>query len=298
MGGNFARTVIGSFAWLAVVATTAGAEPSWGSKPLSHWIVVLQAGDQSARTDAARALTQIALAHGSGAIDPAVPHLIDALRADAPALRLSAMSALEQAGSRALAAQAVLVDLFERDPDADVRAHAGLALTRIAPANAVVVDACGRVLGGDADARVRQAAAAALVQAGTSARPVEAAVHHALADSDAIVRLFAAGIVGQLGQPGAALPVLLAGLSDDDPGVRVEAAGLLAIVGSTHDDVLAPLIDALRDREPQVRLAAADALGQIGEGAQPALQPLWRLIRDPDERVREGALRAIRKIRG
>jgi HEAT repeat protein len=296
MGGNGARIVVGAVG-LVLAASAAGAEPFWGSRPLSQWMLLLQGSDQSARAEAARALAQIALAHGPETIDTAVPHLIDALAADAPALRLSATSALEHAGRAALQAQPRLLDMFERDPDAGVRAHAGIALTRLAPGDGDLVLACGRVLAADGDARVRQTAAAALVQAGASARPAEPAILQALGDDDPTVRVFAAGVVGQLGQPRAALPVLIDGLSDADPAVRAEAAGLLGAVDAAPEAVIDPLISALRDDDIEVRLAAADALGQVGPAAQPALEPLWRLIRDPDEDVRDSALRAIKKIR-
>ncbi len=190
-----------------------------------------------------------------------------------------------------------LLELFEQDPDAGVRAHAGLALSQVAPADTAVVEACGRVLGRDADAHVRQAAAASLVQAGPAARPSGRRCTARCATATPLVRVFAAAAVGQLGETSAALPVLLAGLTHEDPAVRAEAAGLLAKVAPAHAAAVAPLISALADGDAQVRQAAAEALGQIGQPARLALQPLWRLIRDPDEAVRESAVRAIRRIR-
>lgn len=111
------------------------------------------------------------------------------------------------------------------------------------------------------------------------------------------VRLFSAAAIGQLGQTSVALPVLLAGLTHDDPAVRAEAAGQLAQVAPAHAAVVAPLISALGDDQAHVRQAAAEALGQIGEPARLAIRPLRRLMRDPDEAVRESALRALRRIR-
>ena len=297
MAGRLSQSGMYAAALMLMTATTL-AEPFWGSKPLSHWVQLLQQSEPAARAEATRALAQIALAHGPDTIDPAVPHLIDALGAAVPAVRAGAAAALEQAGTAASAAQPALLTLFERDPEADVRAHAALALTRLVPTNPDFIATCGRVLDGDADVQVRQAAAAALVQAGPSAQTVEPVVVEALEDDDVTVRLFAASVVGQLGQTAQALPVLLAGLGDEDAAVRAEAAGLLAVVAPRNKDVLDSLIGALRDYEAIVRLAAADALGRIGEPAERALQPLWRLIRDPDESVRDGALRAIRRIRG
>ena len=74
-------------------------------------------------------------------------------------------------------------------------------------------------------------------------------------DGDATVRVFAAAAVGQLGETSAALPVLLAGLTHEDPSVRAEAAGLLASVAPAHAAAVAPLISALADNDAQVRQA-------------------------------------------
>jgi HEAT repeat protein len=298
MGGTLARTVAGLACLVVIGGTTARAdEPFWNARPLSHWLGVLQSGDAAARTEAARGLTEIALAHGAPAILPALPQLIAALHSSAIGLRVAATAALEQIGPSATAAVPTLLELFEQDPDADIRAHAGLALTQVARGDARVVEACGRVLGLDADVRVRQAAAASLVQAGPASLAVQPALQRAISDGDAIVRVFAAAAIGQLGKTSEALPVLLAGLTHEDPVVRAEAAGLLASVAPAHAAVVAPLISALADDDAQVRQAAADALGRIGQPAQSAIQPLWRLIRDPDEGVRESAVRAIRRIR-
>lgn len=298
MGGSTAGVVAALVCGGLVAASSPRAdEPFWHSRPVSHWVGVLQTGDTVARTEAARGLAEIALAHGAEAVHPAIPSLREALASPAVELRAAAAAVFEQVGPPAAGVAPALLNLFEHDPDAGVRAHAGLALMRIVPLDPAVVEASARVLGRDADAGVRQAAAAALVQAGAAAEPALPALQRALSDGDAIVRVFAAAGVGQFGQTGAAIPVLLAGLGHEDPAVRVEAAGQLAAVAPAHAAAIAPLTSALGDRDAQVRLAAADALGHIGQPARPALQSLWRLIRDEDEGVRESALRAIRRIR-
>lgn len=298
MGVTIARVgrALAMSAALAAAPASAG-EPLWQNRPLGHWVDRLQTAEPAGRIEAARALAEIALANGPGSIEPAQAALVDALTSPLPELRLAACAALEQAGPGAGAAVPLLGDLIEQDADAGVRMRAGLALTRIAPSNPAVVEISARVMGRDADARVRQAAAAALVQAGAAAAPALPALQRALTDGDPLVRVFAAAAVGQLGETGTAIPVLLDGLSHVDAGVRAEAAGQLAAVAPAHAPAVGPLTSALRDGDPQVRLAAADALGRIGRPAAPALQSLWRLIRDSDEAVREGALRAIRRIR-
>ena len=209
MGGSKALAAAGLVCFVLLGRTPARAdEPFWNSRPLSHWVAVLQSGDPAARIEAARGLTEIALTRGAPAVLVALPHLIDALRADAPRVREAATTALQQVGPSAGAAVPTLLELFEQDPDAEVRAHAGLALTQVAPGDPIVVATCSRVLGRDAEAHVRQAAAASLVQAGAAAQVALPALHRAMRDGDATVRVFAAAAVGQLGETSAALPGL------------------------------------------------------------------------------------------
>ncbi len=276
----------------------AQSEPFWNSRPVSYWVSALAGGAPAARLEAARGLSEIALQHGGRAIDTALPALGASLAAEDPALRSAAASALAQMGPLAEQMLQPLLSAFQGDAVATVRRQAGLALTRVAPAAAPVVDACGRVLATEADAGVRQAAAAALVQARAAAAPAAAAISVAMSDRDPMVRVFASAAEGQLGNVSGAVKGLVAGLTDDDPGVRAEAAGLLGSVAPAHASAVPSLIKALNDPDPQVRLAAVDALGTIGPPAHSAVQRLWHLMRDPDESVRDGALRAIRIIRG
>ena len=196
MGGRYARAAAGLACLVLWSSTPALADdPFWNSRPLSHWVTVLQSGDPSARTEAARGLTEIAISHGPSVVLSALPHLIDALHADAAPLRVAATTTIQHIGAPGASAVPTLLELFEQDPEADVRAHAGLALTQVAPTDTAVVAACGRVLGRDADAHVRQAAAAALVQAGPASQVVQPALQRAMSDGDATVRVFAAAAV-------------------------------------------------------------------------------------------------------
>jgi HEAT repeat protein len=153
------------------------------------------------------------------------------------------------------------------------------------------------VLTKDSDAAVRQTAAALLVEAGPAARPALATAHTALSDADPMVRVYAAAIVGHLGETAIAVPVLLDGLQSQDGAIRAEAAGLLAETAPADKRVVPALLEALRDDDRRVRIAAADGLGAIGPPAIGAADALWRMIRDPDEDVRDHALKALRVIK-
>jgi HEAT repeat protein len=273
-------------------------EPFWNSRPLSYWLSALGEGPPETRVEAARGLSAIAMQHGGRVIDAALPALSASLAADDPALRSAAASALGQMGPLAEGAVDELLAIFENDRVDAVRRQAGLALTRVAPDAASVITAAARVMATDGDATVRQAAAAVLVQARAAAAPVAAAIATAAAwDRDPMVRVFACAAEAQLGRIPTAVKGLIAGLEDDDPGVRAEAAGFLGAIVPAQASAVPPLTEALSDPEPIVRLAAVEALAMVGRPARPAIPTLWHLMRDPDESVRDSAVRAIHVIR-
>jgi HEAT repeat protein len=294
--GRIAAAAVAS--WLLAGVPAHADEPHWNSKPLSYWVGLLQRGEPAERALAARGLADLAAIHGAATVASALPHLIAAFDAELPELRGAAATGVGQLGPAGGAAVSGLTKLVAQDPDAGVRADAARSLGQIAPADEDVVETCAAALRRDSAAPVRQAAAAVLLQAGPAAARIQPALAGALTDADPAVRIFAAGAIGQLGEPQSAMPVLLAGPEHEDPPIRAESAGMLALVEAAHVAAVAPLTEALSDPEAVVRLAAAQALGAIGASAKPAVQSLWRLIRDPDESVREGALRAIKRIRG
>jgi HEAT repeat protein len=112
-----------------------------------------------------------------------------------------------------------------------------------------------------------------------------------------MVRVYAAAIVGHLGETAIAVPVLLDGLQSRDGAIRAEATGLIVETAPLDKRVLPALLEGLRDDDRRVRIAAADGLGAIGPPAIAAADPLWRMIHDPDEEVRDHALKALRLIK-
>jgi HEAT repeat protein len=81
-----------------------------------------------------------------------------------------------------------------------------------------------------------------------------------ISDQDPDVRLFAANLLGDIGNPGA-LPQLIQALKDPDVNVKVASAEALGKVGD------ASAVDALREvlpDEPWVTMAAIKSLGDIG----------------------------------
>ena len=178
MGSN-ARAAAGLACLVLLGGTPARAdEPFWNSRPLSHWVAVLQTGDLAARTEAARGLTEIALAHGASAIVPALAALIDALQrrmlrnyAWRRPRRCSRPVPPPRRPFRRCSScsNRIPMPTFVRTPGWRSRRWLRPTPPSWRP--------CGRVLGRDADAHVRQAAAASLVQAGPAARPCAPALH-------------------------------------------------------------------------------------------------------------------------
>lgn len=90
-----------------------------------------------------------------------------------------------------------------------------------------------------------------------------------LGDGDALQRDALSTAMHRLGA--AAVPSLVAALSDGTPAVREHAADALGYLGEAADAAADDLLAATRDADAEVRLAAVSALGQLGDPAGSAL---------------------------
>jgi HEAT repeat protein len=113
----------------------------------------------------------------------------------------------------------------------------------------------------------------------------------ALASPDWIVRMHAAKALGRIRDPGA-IGALVPRLQDSVKAVREEASAALAAIGEA---ALPSLLAALTDSEWLVRLHAVEALGKTGstEAVMPLLSALFN---DQDRAVREDVVRALGRI--
>jgi HEAT repeat protein len=183
---------------------------------------------------------------------------------------------------------------------------------------------------GDADARVRWHAAAALMQLRRGAREAAPALRRAMDDGEWAVRNAAgraledvvdkqsvpmlaqaltdpspetryhvARALARVG-PGsaAAVPVLEAALRDPDWEVRMEAAWALSAVGPAAAATEPALRDALRDPDPQVRASAAWALAGVGGARTSSVAALRQVLGDEDRQAREAAAGALARVEG
>jgi HEAT repeat protein len=111
----------------------------------------------------------------------------------------------------------------------------------------------------------------------------------ALRDASDDLRCHAAGALAKFGSE--AVEPLTAMLTEPDPEVRIVAAGVL---GDTSDPAaVEPLVAALRDKNPDVRGAAGGALFRVGDAA---VEPLIAATKDTDRNVRLYAAGALKYI--
>ncbi|KDE54859.1 hypothetical protein EI28_11000 [Methanoculleus sp. MH98A] len=100
-------------------------------------------------------------------------------------------------------------------------------------------------------------------------------------------RVYAAAILGEIGDP-AALEPLARALRDKNDDLRCQAAGAIAKFGSRATE---PLRRMLADPDPNTRILAAGVLGDTGEAS--AVEPLIGALRDRDDDVRGAAAGAL-----
>jgi HEAT repeat protein len=132
-------------------------------------------------------------------------------------------------------------------------------------------------------------------------REAFAPLRDALGSDDPMVRRESLRSLGKLRDrapldPRAVVPLLLEGLSDDDPGVRTVAATYLGIIHEEGTLAVPALAEALKDENADVRTAAAAALGSFGAAAESAIPALRKAVADKDENVAREAGLALVKL--
>jgi hypothetical protein len=89
----------------------------------------------------------------------------------------------------------------------------------------------------------------------------------------------AADALGRIGPP--AVPQLVEALHSPDAEVRLQAAQVLARMGSDARDSVPHLVDLLDDPDERIRKTAARTLGRIGPDAGAAVPALMRTLLQP-----------------
>jgi HEAT repeat protein len=238
------------------------------------------------RVAAAQALGVLGATH-------AAPSLRAALNDDIAAVRIAVLGALAHIGPQAGAATECARLLS--DPDSHVRAAAVRAVTRIAArpgpliaraaadSDRVVRTEVARALLGDADIRVREAAAGAagFLQATQLATLL-------VSDPASDVRHAAAATLGRVGDHRVA-DRLIAGIEDRDAIVRAAVLrGLEEVL--TRADAIERLSGELMSERAERRRASL--YGLLHLRAREAGESVRRLVEDPDPDVRLALVRA------
>jgi HEAT repeat protein len=196
--------------------------------------------------------------------EPALPHIIEGLRAPNSAVRLGAVTGLAVLGPRAKDAIPTLPDLFA-DGDPQVQAGASLALARIGkPA----VPALAAKLK-DNDARVRLLAANALTHVGPVLSRQQLAELPNGNDRGAVQRR----MQGKRAEAKeGAVAALVEALQDPSPKVRLCAADALMDFPAQRPAVTASLKELLKSSNREVSRRAGELLGRMDQGmtGQPA----------------------------
>lgn len=219
-----------------------------------------------------------------GKIGPqTVPLLRKALAADHPHTRAGAVDALRNLRPTTEAAMAGLTESLG-DADEKVKSAAAAALLDLGPD---AVPALAHAIR-DGDQRTRQEADSVLKNLGPEATE---ALHTALADEDFVVRSHIVSALGTLGP--SSIPILLETLDDPDFFVRRQATNTLGLIGV---DALPALVKILHDGSDNAQAAAAGALGQMGPAAEPAIADLLDALEDDQARVRTAAAGALGEL--
>ncbi|GAB4207344.1 MAG: hypothetical protein OHK0022_35490 [Roseiflexaceae bacterium] len=242
-----------------------------------------------------RELLDAHLAALSGpAAEQLVPMLLSGLRGPAREVRLRAASALGRLGTSESIA-ALRVALEQGDPELR-RAVVRALGTFGRPAGGAV--AVLRGLLNRASPELRREVVSALERQGKAAETAEA-LRVALGDSANTVRLEAARVLAALGSADALVRAVLGeGLGSAHPSERFLALGALAGLGGEEEDVVVALRNALDDDNPTVRHEALKLLGNLRTSAEGVVAALRTASEHSDPATRIQALGVLGRLPG
>ena len=216
----------------------------------NHWV----------QFEAAQVLAEI-----GPAAKPAIPALLTLLndpvadQMDSVSAPAAAAEALAAIGAPAL--PHLIQSLASENPA--VRQHAACALGSVRPVPNEAPPLLIGLLSADSSPRVRWAAAVGIGRTKHAARKAVEALMAALEDQDGDVRHQAAWAIGQMGPEAiAATSALIKAMEDRDWRVRWMATGAVASIGASGSKVTGALQQALADDNAAVRQAAEQALAK------------------------------------
>jgi HEAT repeat protein len=203
-------------------------------------------------------------------------------------------------------AVATLATGVQQSQDANLRQTAAEALGRIGPEAKGAITTLVTILT-DSDPNIRQAATEALGKIDPDWAASQAAKNERTRITALIETFRSTGMprataeaLGKLSPDGKkeAVPILVAGLKDNDWRFRQGVVQGLGEIGLSVQEVLPALIVALKDSDSDVRRVAAQALGgpNIAPGAKEAIPALKVALEDSDSGVKKAATEALAAI--
>jgi HEAT repeat protein len=142
-----------------------------------------------------------------------------------------------------------------------------------------------KILNTESNVKKKQAALIALKVFGPSESGVVDGLIRALQDKAPEVRLSAAQILGEMGEPAKTAVLRLGKVLSDDPSPRVKEAVAHALGDKLlpfSKPVIPLLGKALKEPDADVRVAAATTLKEHGKDARPVLADLLAALNNPD----------------
>ncbi|MEX0702861.1 MAG: HEAT repeat domain-containing protein [Planctomycetales bacterium] len=196
---------------------------------------------------------------------------------------------------------AALTDALRKSQSSELRSEAASTLADLEAVEAVPV--LIETLA-EKDETVRNAAASALGEFGDDAAPAVPALCKLLQDTRLVNRGAAAAALGNIGQPALeqGLPLLLAGLDDEDDDVRQSCIGALGELNEAvteadqRGQVVAGLIGALAEKEMWARTRAAGSVARYKADAAPAVPVLARMMDSEEDYEASAAVEALGEI--
>ncbi len=280
-----------------------------------HLAKLVSSENAKLRAAAAQALVKIG--------DPArrsIPRVIRCLRSKDEGVRSAAVYVLWKLGGDSKEVVSAIARLMDDDSE-KVKRYARLTLTKIGEK---AVPALLSALE-DPDPDVREAAAGVLGGMGPAAKSAEEGLCLAALDKEAKVRkasadalskilaeeakaslgdieegelkyrIYAARRLGDAKVQAAVAPSIhVLEDAEEDPRLRGEAAGALAMIGTGK--AAKALTRSIGDRDLKVRMAVARAIIERGKGAKGFVPGLVRMLRKGDENARSGAVYVLARL--
>ena len=223
------------------------------------------------------------------------PALLKALRDEDPAVQARAIEAL------ALAGQTGIPGLIEELKEENARYSAALVISELGPSAAAAVPALIGALKRESSPETERELLLALAAVGADAKDAVPLLIHKLSDTSPLVRRPAILALGRIGSAAkSALPALakLAGAQDERERHLLAWAEVCIDPQNAQyiRQAMPVLVKGLEDPLPLVRLLALEALRLIGDGAKDAVPALLKTLSDPDPEVRHEALMALAQI--